>query len=438
MKNFDKKSLFGRRDLLQGLGKGSLLFAPLLQTIDAVAQGQSPRRIILLCMPNGRKRDTWYGQRRSATDWDLHNILRPLAPYKDDMVMIRGNYMDIGSHRGDGHFHGNVFAYTGWRTIGGTVYNQLAGGPSLEFAIQRELFPNKPVLPIAIGGSGNRWKIAWSNRNSPARNFSNPQQSFDALFSGQMPPGMQQQAPVEQGPTSESINLEILNAVAGDINRLKSRLAATEREILDDHVDSLRTSIASIANQDIGSEPLMAATCNFPENAGSGGNYHQQWASQIDLIVNGFACDRTRTVSVQFDWFTHNQNPKVANFTRDSHTISHDNNDMRNQMTLQYATYVAQLAEALASRREGNGTMLDNTAIVWYSEISDGHDFRDMPCIILGSLGGKFRTGQFLELNGRDGSQNNLLVSLAQGMGWQTNVFGNPEYCSGPVPGLMT
>ena len=58
-----------------------------------------------------------------------------------------------------------------------------------------------------------------------------------------------------------------------------------------------------------------------------------------------------------------------------------------------------------------------------------------MPFIIAGSCGGYFNTGRYLSYT--DDPHNNLLVSLANAMGVQTNTFGNPDYCSGPLTGLI-
>ncbi|MEQ9319255.1 MAG: hypothetical protein RIF41_08845, partial [Polyangiaceae bacterium] len=63
-----------------------------------------------------------------------------------------------------------------------------------------------------------------------------------------------------------------------------------------------------------------------------------------------------------------------------------------------HAEQIAYLANALAAFDDGDGkTVLDNTAILWVSEISEGpsHKFDDMPFVLFGDCGGALQTGRF-------------------------------------------
>jgi hypothetical protein len=81
--------------------------------------------------------------------------------------------------------------------------------------------------------------------------------------------------------------------------------------------------------------------------------------------------------------------------------------------------------------------MLDNTVVMLGSELARGntHSHTDAPFLLAGSAGGYFKTGNYLKLEGKN-PHNNLLVSLLNSMGVETNTFGMPEYCSGALAGL--
>ena len=86
---------------------------------------------------------------------------------------------------------------------------------------------------------------------------------------------------------------------------------------------------------------------------------------------------------------------------------------------------------------EGNGTMFDNTVVVWVNELAIGnkHTRADMPVVVAGSCGGYFKTGRYLKYNG-DTSHNQLLVSLCNAMDVTVNQFGDPAFANGPLPKL--
>jgi hypothetical protein len=93
--------------------------------------------------------------------------------------------------------------------------------------------------------------------------------------------------------------------------------------------------------------------------------------------------------------------------------------------------------ELLDQIPEQDGTVLDNTIVVWCNELAKGnaHNRRDMPYVIAGGTGGAFRMGRHVQYAGDD--HNNLLVSLCRAMDVQVDTFGNPAYCTGALPDLV-
>jgi len=82
-----------------------------------------------------------------------------------------------------------------------------------------------------------------------------------------------------------------------------------------------------------------------------------------------------------------------------------------------YSERVAHFLDKFASYPEGNGTLLDNTLVVWGGEIGKGnnHSFDKVPFVLAGAAGGALQTGRYLQAPGA--VHNRLLVSICQLMG---------------------
>jgi hypothetical protein len=109
---------------------------------------------------------------------------------------------------------------------------------------------------------------------------------------------------------------------------------------------------------------------------------------------------------------------------------------MIHEIDVWHAGEFAYLLDRLSMYTEGNGTVLDNSAVVWMNELSHGkdHDFRDLPYVIAGSCGGYFKQGQYLRVSGpntrgdQDAPHNKLLATIMNAVGVPTTRFGDPTY----------
>jgi hypothetical protein len=113
---------------------------------------------------------------------------------------------------------------------------------------------------------------------------------------------------------------------------------------------------------------------------------------------------------------------------------------MVEQIYTWYATKLAGLLDRLAAVPEGAGTMLDNTLVVWGSELGKGntHSFAQVPFVVAGGAGGAVRQGRFLQVAAGT-THNRLLVAMAQAMGATAiQTVGNTDTGAGPLAGLLT
>jgi hypothetical protein len=126
------------------------------------------------------------------------------------------------------------------------------------------------------------------------------------------------------------------------------------------------------------------------------------------------------------------------------HDLSHrgDNDadaiDKLTRINRWYAEQLAYLIGRLQQIPEGDGTMLDNTLILWCNELAKGnvHGRTDAPYVLAGKAGGALQTGRFLRFDGNV-PHNNLLLSLIHALGQADTSFGDPDWCTGPLTGLV-
>jgi hypothetical protein len=279
--------------------------------------------------------------------------------------------------------------------------------------------------------------MSYSASNVPMPPVDDPVLAYQRLFAG-----------LNTDPAGQKLLTAqrklVLNSVLNDANKLKTKLGAADKQKLDQHLSSISQIEAHLANT-----VTVGGACKDPGQPTDPGdiygndNYAAIGKLQMDLMVMALTCDITRVASIQwtrsvgmevFDWL---------GCTDGHHTISHapdtDGNSQNQLIAINnwYAKQMLYLIEQMKLIPEGNGTLLDNTAILWVNELAIGnvHSHNDMRYLIAGGCGGKIKTGRHLSFSGD--SHNNLLLSMCQAMGLNKTSFGNPAYCSGPLTGLL-
>jgi hypothetical protein len=162
---------------------------------------------------------------------------------------------------------------------------------------------------------------------------------------------------------------------------------------------------------------------------------------QIDLLVNSFANDFARLATLQMTNSVGGAKMRWLGIDEGHHELSHepDSNDKAvdklTRINKFWCEQLAYLAKRLAETPEpgGNGSLLDNTLLLWTNELGKGnsHTLDNIPFVLVGN-GLDFKMGQSLKLP--KVPHNRLLLSLAHGFGHHIEKFGNPDFCgAGPL-----
>lgn len=439
-----------RRRFLSTLGAAAVAapFVRLAEGSRASAQDRSaPKRFIFMLTANGFQ-EGGVAITGTGTDFTLGPTLRPLAPHRDKLLFLRGLDMDASYDGPGGPHQKGCGAWLTGRPLNdgdfaggnGDLLSGWASGISLDQYLA-DRFGRETRLPsvelgVQVRGATNRHRISYAGSDQPLPPESSPQRAYSRLFAA------------VSGDRDEIARLRrrrqsVLDLVRGDLRDLRGRLGATERPALDAHLERMRELERQL---DAG-----AAACRAPAAPGDFDpmretNYQRAGTAQIDLLVAAMACDVTRIATILWSGGTSTQRYPGLGFAEAHHPLSHDGdgnaasqNKLR-EIDLFHAQRFAHLIDRLDATPEPGGeggTMLDNTVVVWGSELSKGntHSRRDMPVVMAGGLGNYFRTGRYVRFGGRP--HNDLLLTILQGFGVMDTSFGVARHCTGPLTQLL-
>ena len=238
----------------------------------------------------------------------------------------------------------------------------------------------------------------------------------------------------------------ILDGVGAQFTRLSGRLGATDRQRVDAHLTAVREVEARLTSDLVVDNP----SCHDPKVAtvatASNDAFPMVGALQMDLLTMALACDITRVASLQWSRSVSQTRFTWLNVTSGHHDLSHrpdtelDAVANLTQINSWYAQqFAALIAKLKATPDGGGGTLFDSTLLLWCNELAKGntHSRQGAPYVLAGSAGGALRTGRFLSYDGANLPHNNLLVSILNAMGVADTTFGKPDWCTGPLSGLL-
>ena len=159
---------------------------------------------------------------------------------------------------------------------------------------------------------------------------------------------------------------------------------------------------------------------NFPVPNGIPENYEEHIRIMCDLMALAFQIDATRVCTLVFANEGSNKAYPWIGVNEGHHELSHHGNDAGKlskirSINLFHTKQFAYLLEKLKSVKEGNGTLLDHSMIVYGSGNSDGnrHNHDDLPVLLAGRAGGTIKTGRHVKLNGET-PISNLWMSMLE------------------------
>jgi hypothetical protein len=435
--------------MLKGLG--ATLALPWLESLPArgfaaSAAAKPPVRMAVLYMANGTRADMWTPE-GEGRDFKLSPTLEPLADLKDDLLVLT-NLWNKGSEASEGHYvktSGFLTCTTITKTYGvdlscnGVSMDQLAAQragretplPSLELAMD----------PVSTGVDNNVGytrvygsHIAWAGPTKPLAREIQPRLVYERLFRAS-----RRQA---DGAAQDKL---LLDRVLTDAKQLRDRLGTADRHRLDEYLQGVR-SLEERLERAEGQQaanwqpraPLDAAAAP-PETPSSLHAENVRW--MLDMMALALQSDTTRVITYMFGNAVSGRNFSFLEGVKGGHhDISHhaknaDKLRMYQLIGKWHVEQYAYLLRKLRDMKEGDGTVLDNSMILFGAGLRDGdsHNPHNLPIVVAGRGGGRLASGQHLVYS-KDSPLSNLYVAMLDAFGTPVERFADS---TGPLKGVL-
>jgi hypothetical protein len=425
---------FNRRRFLRGLG-GAAVAAPFLSSVAeraaraAGVAATAPRRLIVMFTHYGCLTDRWFPANSNGpltkADYTAMQTLYPMAPYADKLLMVRGiRAMNEWSFQG---------------TLGQTTdpYTQVCGsfftcqpvtpengkftatptGRSIDHVCAEQINPSGgPPLFLQIGGVNGSLNNTQSviSYDQPGRifpGFGTPTQVYTNLTN------LFGAGPMSADTFKVTRGNSVIDIVRDDLsNLMRVDMSGSDKKKLSDWADLLHQTTPAVVSQcsaDIATQlGLTSESVATAANSTGPVDISQIAPIMFDLATLTAICDANRVIFLKMP---PNYVFSFLGLTSESASLAHRVGsaamggqclvgvmDMLHSIDVWYAQQFASLVGKLDSISEGDGTLLDNTATVWFQQMSDGdsNNLNNLPILQAGGCGGYFKLGQAINVEG--------------------------------------
>ena len=421
-----KKNRLSRRAVLRG--SGVTIALPLLEAMQgnrthASAMIPAPRRLAFFYIPNGVVQSAW-NMNEVGRDYQLSPTLQPIESVREE-ILVLSNLDRIKVAGTDGHAQ----ASTCWLSSAAPDELSPAG------------YPLKRTIDQIVADSAGREtsfrylelscnpyednresiyfdNISWFGHGHVARSMRDPIEVFNRLFR------------VEEYTNSTSV----LDLVMEDARSLGVKLSAQDRHKLAEYTEAVRTVEKQITRVRQRQHDIAKLNPTTPIKAWQAMRRDEFIQVMGDLMILALQSDLTRVATLMTGperwgsplnvegWF---EKP----IQHHSWTHGQHNAEIRKQLErldLFHIEQFVQLVKKMRDIKEGDGTLLDNTAFMLGSGLSSGehHVCNNLPSVIAGRCGGAIKTGQHVRY--AEGTPiANLWRSLAMAMGVNVRRVGD-------------
>jgi hypothetical protein len=416
-----------RRAILRGAGVALAL--PWMESLPvwgaSAAKAAFPKRLAVMFMGNGINGNHWWAKGQGAT-MKLGKTLAPLEPLKRKINVINGLFnkpaVGMGIHPGQtGNLlsgaplqHGAVVrAGTSMDQVLAAQLGQETAQPSLVLACEQPM-TGYHETNFSMAYSAH---LSWQSPDSPVPSEVYPALAFDSLFENR----------------GSLRNQSILDRVRERAARLGEELGSADKAKLDEYVTSVREVEKGIERLRGKPEDRSAAPPPARPAEGLPTDLRVHAKLMCDIIALAFQTDKTRIASLVLCNDLSSLYYPFLDVRQGHHGASHDDlSDGYERICRFHLGSLAYLATRLEAMREGDGTVLDHSCLIWLSNMWAGwkHDNMKLPVVTAGSLGGTLTTGRALDyLPAGDDNRKlcSLYLSLMDRMGVKLDRFGDAD-----------
>ena len=431
-----------RRTFLRGVGAALALpvldaMVPALSAASKLSVS-SPTRLSFVYVPNGVIMDKWIPAIPGAA-YELTPILKPLAPFRDRMLVLSGLAHNNGvAWEGEGagdHSRSSAVWLTGTHPKK-TEGADLRAGISVDQVAAQELRKHTQLASLEmalddnsmVGTCGSGYSCAytntlcWSSPGTPVPMENKPRAVFERLFGDldSTDPEARRDQMRQEG--------SLLDSVAQEVARLVRGLGAKDRAKLTEYLDSIRDIERRIQIAEKQSDRELPSV---ERPVGVPSTFTEHAKLMMDLQVLAYQTDMTRVTTFMMGRESTTRVYQELDIREGYHPLSHHQNDAAKieqvtKIDILHTQVFAYFLEKMQSTPDGDGSLLDHSMIVYGSGLSDGnlHEHYDLPVLLVGGGSGQIQGGAHLQYP-RDTPMANLFLTLLDKLGIQQERFGD-------------
>ncbi len=405
----------------------------MLPRAASAAATRAPIRTAFLYVPNGVNMVDWTPKQFGA-DFQLPYILEPMQAHKNDMLVLTGLAQDKGRSNGDGAGD-HARAASTWLTgaqplksessrirVGVSADQVMADAigrqtrfPSIELGVEPARQGGKCDSGYACAYSNN---ISWRSEMTPSGAEINPRLVFERLFASSNP-----KLANEGAVRRERQRKSILDFVLQDARALSAKVGGSDKQKLDEYLTAVREieerveaaqrSVAAVQNSGV------IEAYDVPESIPE--SYEEHAKLMLDMVALAFQTDTTRVATCMLANEGSNRAYRNLSITRGHHELSHHQNNADNLRQIRdinrfHMRQFAYLISKLKGMPEGEGSVLDNTMLLYGAALADGnrHEHENLPLILAGRGGGTIMTGRHVRYPSETPMCNLLLTMMSK------------------------
>jgi uncharacterized protein DUF1552 len=434
------KKALARRTFLRGLGTAISL--PLLDSMipamAATVGATTPMRLGFVYVPNGIIPKDWL-PKTEGTGFEFMPTMKPLEPFREKLLVLSNLAQVNGRALGDG---GGDHARAGATWLTGVHPKKTQGvdihaGISADQLAARQMAKSTQFASLEIGieepylaGSCDSGyscaytnTISWRSPTTPNPVEISPRAVFERLFGdgGTTDPAVRQKRS-QQDRT-------ILDYVSADLARMQPGLGARDKSKLDEYFESIRDIERRIQKAEQQSSamkmPVMERPVGIPDT------FEDHAKLMADLMVIAWQTDMTRVVTFMMAREGSNRSYREIGVPDGHHAVTHHQNDPEKIAKTQkidehHVKSFAYLLKRLDETKDGDGTLLDHSMLLYGSSIRDGnvHDHHDLPLVLAGGKSAGVKGGRHIRYK-PETPMNNLLLTLLDRSGVPGDTLGD-------------
>ncbi len=405
-----------RRTFLRA--SGVALALPMLESMHpalARAAAASPKRMVNICNTLGLYSSSWFPKTAGA-GYEATEYLSLIDAHRERYTLFSGFAHQEQSGRQP--HNSEITWLTAARRPGLDGFRNTI---SLDQVAANHLGYVTRFPSVVLGTiTGQSQSFTRSGAMVPAD--TSPSELFRKLFL--------QGTPEEVEREAQSLNDggSILDRLKTQTASLRRRVSAADQQKLDAYFDAVRT-----AEEDLGEvrawqqRPKPVVDEASPTDVANPADLIGRIKAMFSLIPLILETDSSRVVSMMIQ--DHGIVPQVEGVTSDQHSLSHHGQDeakiaQLKKIEVQVVQAFGSLLTQLGERSDANGSLLDQTTVLFGSNLgnANAHTSTDLPVLL---AGGGFAHGQHIVHEGGENAPLcDLYVTLLQRMGVETDAFG--------------